>query len=99
MARHAPCWNHPLYRQALRDYILALGREFKDHPTVIGWQLGNELEFFAPRICSNPACEQAWRAWLKKSFPTPAEFNRRLNLVSWGMKALLQPRSPVPHRT
>jgi len=24
MARHAPCWNHPLYRQALHDYILAL---------------------------------------------------------------------------
>ena len=96
MARHAPCWNHPLYRQALREYILALGREFKDHPTVIGWQLGNELEFFVPRICYNPACEQAWRAWLKKSFHTPAEFNRRLNLVSWGMNVRSLDEIPQP---
>jgi beta-galactosidase len=86
MARHAPCLNHPLYRNALREYILALGKEFKDHPTVIGWQLGNELEFNVPRICYNPACERAWREWLKKTYHTPDEFNRRLNLVSWGMK-------------
>lgn len=96
MARHAPCWNHPLYRQALHDYILALGTEFKDHRTVIGWQLGNEQEFFVPRICYNPACEQAWRAWLKKSFHTPAEFNRRLNLVSWGMKVRSLDEVPQP---
>ena len=96
MARHAPCWNHPLYRQALHDYILAIGKEFKDHPTVIGWQLGNEQEFFVPRICYNPACEQAWRAWLKKSFHTPAEFNRRLNLVSWGMNVRSLDEIPQP---
>jgi len=96
MARHAPCLNHPLYRQALRDYILALAREFKDHPTVIGWQLGNELEGAVPRICYNPACEGAWRAWLKKSFHTPTEFNRRLNLVSWGMNVRSLDEIPQP---
>ena len=96
MARHAPCWNHPLYRQALRDYILAVGKEFKDHPTVIGWQLGNELEFNIPRICYNPACEQAWRAWLKKTFHTPDELNQRLNLVSWGMKVRSLDEIPQP---
>jgi len=96
MARHAPCLNHSLYRQTLRNYILALAREFKDHPTVIGWQLGNELEFNVPRICYNPACEAAWRAWLKKTFHTPAELNRRLNLVSWGMKVRSLDEIPQP---
>ncbi|MGA2074206.1 MAG: beta-galactosidase [Terriglobia bacterium] len=86
MARHAPCLNHPLYRQALRQYILAIGKEFKDHPVVIGWQLGNELEFNVPRICYNAACQAAWRQWLKTTYRTPDEFNRRLYLVSWGMK-------------
>jgi len=86
MARHAPCLNHPLYRKALREYILALGREFKDHPTVIAWQLGNEMEGSVTRICYNPACEKAWAEWLKRIYHTPEEFNRRLNLVSWGMK-------------
>ena len=54
MARHAPCLNHPLYRNALRQYILAIGKEFKDHPTVIGWQLGNEEEGSVKRDLLQP---------------------------------------------
>jgi beta-galactosidase len=96
MARHAPCLNHPLYRKALREYILALGKKFKDHPTVIGWQLGNELESNVLRICYNPACEASWREWLKKTYHTPEEFNQRLNLVSWGMKVRSLDEVPQP---
>ena len=96
MARHAPCLNHALYRKALREYILALGKEFKDHPTVIGWQLGNEMEGSVTRICYNPACEKAWVEWLKKTYHTPAEFNRRLNLVSWGMEIRSLEEVPQP---
>ena len=96
MARHAPCLNHPQYRTALRQYILAIGKEFKDHPTVIGWQLGNEQEGSVERICYNPACEQAWRDWLKRTYHTPKEFNRRLDLVSWGMKVDALDEVPQP---
>jgi beta-galactosidase len=96
MARHAPCLNHPLYRNALRQYILAIGKEFKDHPTVIGWQLGNEQEDSVKRICYNPACEGAWRNWLRKTYHTPEEFNRRLDLVSWGMKVDSLDEVPQP---
>jgi len=85
MSRKAACLNHPLYREAVRRYILALGRAFKDHPAVIGWQLDNEIEFMVDKVCYNPACDRAWQAWLKKTYHTPDEFNRRLDLVSWGM--------------
>jgi beta-galactosidase len=100
MARKAACLNHPLYRQALRRYILALGRAFKDHPAVIGWQLDNEIEFIVGRPCHNPACERAWHDWLKKAYGSAAEFNRRLKLVSWGMQVdsfddVPQPRGTV----
>jgi beta-galactosidase len=96
MARHAPCLNHPLYRSAVRQYILALGNEFKDHPTVVGWQLGNEMEGSVTRTCYNPACEKAWVEWLQKTYHTPEEFNRRLNLVSWGMKVRDLAEVPQP---
>ncbi len=86
MARKAACLNHPLYRKAVRSYVLALGKAFKDHPAVIGWQLDNEIEFMVDRTCYNPSCERAWREWLKRIYHTPDEFNRRLNLVSWGME-------------
>jgi len=96
MARHAACLNHPVYRQALRRYLLALGKEFKDHPAVIGWQLGNEMEFMIPVIDYNPAAEKAWVEWLKKTYRTPEEFNRRLNLASWGMKVRSLEEVPQP---
>ena len=96
MARHAPCLNHPLYRSSLRQYILAIGKEFKDHPTVIGWQLGNEEEGSIERICYNPACERAWKDWLRKTYRTPEDFNRRLDLVSWGMKVRSLDEVPQP---
>ena len=96
MARHAPCLNHALYREILREYVLAMGREFKDHPTVIGWQLGNEMEGNTTLLCYNPACEKAWREWLKQTYHTPEEFNRRLDLVSWGMKVRSLDEVPQP---
>ena len=96
MARHAPCLNHPLFRSVLREYILAMGKAFKEHPTVIAWQLGNEQEGSITRLCYNPACEKAWREWLKKTYRTPEEFNRRLNLVSWGMKVRSLDEVPQP---
>ncbi len=96
MARHSPCLNHPRYRDALRKYILAFGKEFKDHPTVIGWQLGNEQEGSINRICYNPACERAWKDWLRKTYYTAEEFNRRLDLVSWGMKVDSLDEVPQP---
>jgi beta-galactosidase len=86
MSRKSPCMNHPLYRQACRRYISAIGHEFKNHPAVIGWQLDNEIEFMVRVICYNPACEKAWQDWLQKTYHTPEEFNERLDLVSWGMK-------------
>lgn len=96
MARHAACLNHPHYREALREYILAVGREFKEHPAVMGWQLGNEMEGLINVLDYNPACERAWREWLKKTYHTPEEFNRRLDLASWGMKVRSLDEIPQP---
>jgi beta-galactosidase len=104
MSRHAACLNHPLYREACRRFIGALGQEFKDHPAVIAWQLDNETELKLSLICYNPACERAWQAWLEKTYHTPEEFNARLQLVSWGMKInsfaeVPQPRQGVESTT
>ena len=86
MGRKAACLNHPMYRAACRRYIAALAQAFKDNPAVIGWQLDNEIEFTAEQICYDASCNRAWHDWLRKTYQTPEELNRRLLLVSWGMK-------------
>jgi beta-galactosidase len=96
MSRKSPCLNHPQYRDACRRYISAIGNEFKDHPAVIGWQLDNEIEFMVSVICYNPACDRAWRQWLQTTYHTTDEFNRRLDLVSWGMKITSFDEVPQP---
>ncbi|MGH9668380.1 MAG: beta-galactosidase [Bryobacteraceae bacterium] len=71
MSRKAACLNHPLYREAVRNYVRALGGAFKDHPAVIGWQLDNEIEFLVDKVCYNSACDRAWHAWLRKTLSNP----------------------------
>ncbi len=96
MYRHTACLNQPLYREASVRYIRALAAEFKDHPAVIAWQLDNEMEFMLNIICYNPACQQAWKEWLKKNYHTPEEFNRRLYLKSWANQAASLDEVPQP---
>jgi beta-galactosidase len=99
MSRKAACLSHSLYREVCRRYISAIGREFKNHPAVIGWQLDNEIESMVAKICHNPACESAWQEWLKKTYNTPEELNQRLELVSWGMKVRAFREVPQPTET
>jgi beta-galactosidase len=98
MYRHAACLNHPLYREACRRYIRAAASEFRDHPAVIAWQLDNEVEFLLNLVCHNPACETAWAEWLRKTYRTPEEFNRRLNLESWAMQVGAFEEVPQPNQ-
>lgn len=96
MGRKAACIHHPLFREALQRYLQTLGAAFKDHPAVIGWQLDNEIEFTVGMTCYNPACEKAWQEWLKQTYHSPAELNRRLRLVSWGMEISTLQEIPQP---
>jgi len=97
MVRKATCLSHPLYRQACRRYVRAIGTEFKDHPAVIGWQLDNEIEAVISRTCYNPACEKAWHEWLEKTYHTPQELNEKLALTSWAMRVGSFEEIPQPN--
>ncbi|MHC4443742.1 MAG: beta-galactosidase [Planctomycetota bacterium] len=97
MLRKAACLSHPLYREACRRYIGAIGKEFKDHPAVIGWQLDNEIEAVLGYACYNPACDKAWHEWLEKTYHTPQELNEKLSLTSWGMRVGSFEEIPQPN--
>ena len=99
MGRKAACINSDLFREEIRRYLLAFGAAFKNHPAIAGWQLDNEIEFTVDRICYCDSCERAWRRWLKETYRSPQEFNRRLKLVSWGMEVDSLDDIPQPRAT
>ncbi len=99
MGRHAVCRNHPLFRAELEKFILAYGKEFNNHPAVIGWQLDNEIEQNVGRVDHNEANKKAWIEWLKKTYCTVDELNERLGLKAWGLQAFSFENVPQPSRS
>jgi beta-galactosidase len=99
MGRHAASRNHPLFRAELEKYISALGHAFKDHPAVIGWQLDNEIEAnVGSRVDYNPAHKNAWAKWLKETYHTTNELNKRLGLMQWGLQTDAIANVPQPSK-
>jgi beta-galactosidase len=82
-SRKAACIFHPGYRKAMRKYIEKIAIEFKDHPTVIGWQLDNEIDNLLRKLDYNKHTVNAWTNWLKKEFGTAENFNQSLSLHEW----------------
>lgn len=99
MGRHAASRNHPLFRAELKKFILAYGGTFKNHPAVIGWQLDNEIEWNILRVDYNPAHQKAWTDWLKKTYGSIDELNRRLDLKAWGLQTDAFEYVPQPSKS
>ncbi|HEY6083527.1 MAG TPA: beta-galactosidase, partial [Chitinophagaceae bacterium] len=91
--------NHPLFREALKKFILAYGAAFKDHPAVTGWQLDNEIEWNILRVDFNPANRKAWTEWLKKKYHSKDELNSRLGLNAWGLQTDAIEDVPQPSKS
>lgn len=100
IGRHAASRNHPIFRKELEKFILAYGKEFKDHPAVIGWQLDNEIEWnVGSRIDHNSANLDEWKNWLIKNYKTTEELNERLGLNAWGLQVPKIEDLPLPSKS
>ena len=80
-SRRHVCVNSPVFQHFCVDLVQKLGKRYGRHPSVIGWQIDNELcgvEHTFPE-CHCPECNWLFRDWLKKHYASTDELN-----IAWG---------------
>lgn len=93
--RREYCPTHPRYRSHSRRIVSAMADHFRDNPSVIGWQIDNELG----ERCYCPVCRAAFQAWLCDRYGTLDELNRRWGTIFWSHTYTDWSQIPVPLAT
>ncbi len=97
--RRACCVNNTIYREYSAELAGRLGERYGHHPSVIGWQIDNELigpeyrEFFE---CHCPDCAWRFRRWLKARYPSVQALNDAWGLRFWSMGFAAWGEVPTP---
>lgn len=78
-SRRATCPTAPAYRAASRRIVTALVERFGGHEGIVAWQLDNEPGNHDSARCWCPACEVAFRDWIRARYVTLERLN-----VAWG---------------
>lgn len=76
--RQHACLHHPRFRKRVARIVHALAERFGRHPSLVLWQLDNELKSQATE-CHCPTCRKRWHHWLARRYGTIAALNE-----AWG---------------
>jgi beta-galactosidase len=95
--RRQACMNSATYRRAARAITQACATHFAHDPSVIGWQLDNELGHEGSDLCVCDHCSKAWHLWLAQRYGTPQAMNTAWGTVFWSTQ--YQDFTQVPQPT
>ncbi len=93
-ARHHYCFHSQAYLTATDRIAHALGKHFGNHPSIIGWQIHNELGL---STCYCERCLQAFHQWLENKYHSIEQLNEAW-LVTWSRKFTRFGQITFPHR-
>lgn len=93
--RREYCPSHPLYRQHSARIVRAMAEHYKDNPTVIGWQIDNELG----DRCFCDTCHAEFQNWLEKKYQTLDNLNDKWGTIFWSHTYSDWSQIPVPLTT
>ncbi len=81
--REQACWSSHTYWTYVGKIVDELGKRFGNDPRVWGWQLDNELSHYGKEPCYCDACQEEFRAWLKKKYDTIDNLNQAWGTAFW----------------
>jgi len=77
------CAVSPNYIEHTRRIVEAMVLHYKDHPSVIGWQIDNEFDV---NLCYCENSISGFRSWLKEKYGSIERLNSECGLVFWGQE-------------
>lgn len=80
--RHC-CSNNAHYREASARIVEAMAKEFGSEPTIIGWQIDNEIYAHDNNSCFCETCTEKFHEYLHKKFGSIEALNAAWNLNLW----------------
>jgi beta-galactosidase len=75
-------YNAPIYRELCARVVTKMGEHFKDHPSIVGWQIDNEFNC-ETNVFYSDADHTAFREWVKARYGTLDALNEAWGTVFW----------------
>ena len=90
------CKSSPVMREKNRLIIERMAQLLGRHPSVIGWQLDNEIFHYGDG-CFCPLCQKRFKEYLKKKYGTVGALNESWKTARWSLtydsfEAVIPPR-------
>lgn len=97
--RHHNCQSNPDYRNHVRRIVGAMSEHFGGHPSVVGWQIDNELGNSHEELCMCDSCQKSFQLWLERKYKTIKELNNAWGTAFWSQDYDNFAQIPVPRTT
>jgi beta-galactosidase len=91
--RRHNCFSDADYRRLSERLVHQLGEHYAKHPSVVGWQIDNEL---GGNDCRCEVCNRSFQAWLKRRYKSLEEINRAWGTHFWGQRFAAWDEIPIP---
>jgi beta-galactosidase len=91
-------YTSPIYRQKSETITKALAEHYQGHPTVIGWQIDNELNCHLD-VSFASSDHEAFRAWCQERYGTPDALNEAWGTAFWSQTYIAWDQVWLPRPT
>jgi beta-galactosidase len=94
--RRFTCPTNATYRRLSVNIASEMAKEFGEHPSVIGWQIDNELTLGSSARCYCDFCRAGFQSWLRSKYASLDNLNQSWGTVFWSQSYTDWPQIPVP---